>query len=120
MLIIHSISSSVAGRLPRVNTREPMIYKSFCIPKGTPVSTTQRLTHFNPTIFPSPDSFLPERWLVSPAERKELEKYLLPFGRGSRSCLGVQFVFPAFFNSVQAYPYIKPPHFPFPFLIQLQ
>lgn len=100
-----SISTSVAGRLPRVNTREAMTYKSFSIPVGTPVSTTQRLTHFNPSIFPSPNSFLPERWLVSPSERKNLEKYLQPFGRGSRSCLGIQFVFstllklsPLFYN----------------------
>jgi cytochrome P450 len=88
-----SISTSVTGRLPRVNTREVMTYKSYSIPTGTPVSTTQRLTHFNSSIFPSPDSFLPERWLISAAERKILEKYLQPFGRGSRSCLGIQSVF---------------------------
>lgn len=70
-----------------------MTYKSFSIPKGTPVSTTQRLIHFNPSIFPSPNEFRPERWLIPAAERKSLEKYLQPFGRGSRSCLGVQYVF---------------------------
>ena len=99
LLTFCSISTSVAGRLPRVNTREAMTYKSFGIPKGTPVSTTQRLIHFNPSIFPSPHSFLPERWLIQPAERKNLEKYLQPFGRGSRSCLGIQFVFPALFST---------------------
>lgn len=55
----------------------------------TPVSTTQKLTHYNPTIFPSPEAFIPERWL-DPKERKRLEKYLQPFGKGSRSCIGLQ------------------------------
>ena len=51
---------------------------------------TQRLTHFNPTIFPDPTEFIPDRWL-DPAERKVLEKYLQPFGKGSRSCVGLQY-----------------------------
>jgi len=50
---------------------------------------TQRLTHFNSTIFPNPDTFLPERWM-NPDERKRLEKYVQPFGKGSRSCIGLQ------------------------------
>ncbi|KAH8600962.1 cytochrome P450 [Bisporella sp. PMI_857] len=86
---IPRISTSVSGRLPRVNTREAMAYKSYTIPINTPVSMTQKLTHDNATIFPSPRSFLPERWLVAPEERKRLEKYLQPFGRGSRSCIGI-------------------------------
>ncbi|KAH8807218.1 cytochrome P450 [Xylogone sp. PMI_703] len=83
------ISSSLSGRLPRVNTREALKYKNYTIPVGTPVSTTQKLTSDNPKIFPEPRSFVPERWLTSPAERKQLEKYLQGFGRGSRACLGI-------------------------------
>ncbi len=56
----------------------------------TVVSTTQKLTHDNPTIFPDPRTFLPERWL-NPADQKRLEKYLKPFGRGSRACIGQQY-----------------------------
>jgi len=84
------ISSAVAGRHPRINPRSPMPYKHYSIPAGTPVSTTQKLTHDNPTIFPEPRQFKPERWLTpDDNERKRLEKYVIPFGRGSRSCLGV-------------------------------
>jgi len=82
------ISSSVAGRLPRINTREAITYKNYVIPINTPVSMTQKLTHYNPTIFSSPETFLPERWL-DPKERKRLEKYLQPFGKGSRACIGL-------------------------------
>ncbi|PQE11397.1 hypothetical protein CJF31_00001214 [Rutstroemia sp. NJR-2017a BVV2] len=69
------ISTGAAGRLPRVNLRDALQYKQYLIPKGTPVSTTQKFIHENPTIFHDPKSFIPERWL-DPAERKRLEKYL--------------------------------------------
>ncbi|KAH7319018.1 cytochrome P450 [Rhexocercosporidium sp. MPI-PUGE-AT-0058] len=86
------ISSSVAGRLPRVNTREFIKYENYSIPAGTPVSTTQKLIHDNPSIFPEPRKFQPERW-IDLAERKSLEKYLQPFGRGSRACLGIHLAY---------------------------
>jgi len=34
------------------------------------------------------DLFRPERWLESEARNKEMEKYLLTFGAGSRTCVG--------------------------------
>jgi cytochrome P450 len=55
----------------------------------TPVSLTQKFIHENPEIFPNPHNFSPERW-VDPADRKHLEKYLTPFGRGSRVCVGMK------------------------------
>ncbi|EPE25795.1 Cytochrome P450 [Glarea lozoyensis ATCC 20868] len=63
-------------------------YKDQHIPINTPVSTTQRLTHYNADIFPKPNSFLPERWM-DPSDRRRLERYVQPFGKGSRSCVGV-------------------------------
>jgi cytochrome P450 len=47
--------------------------------------------HRDPSIFPSPDTFLPERWLESPGNSDELlrmAQYLMPFGTGSRVCGG--------------------------------
>lgn len=41
--------------------------------------------HMDPTVFPDPDSFIPERWLDADPI---MHKYLLPFGRGSRACAG--------------------------------
>ncbi|KAL2060043.1 hypothetical protein VTL71DRAFT_9865 [Oculimacula yallundae] len=86
------LSSSVAGRLPRINTREAIRYEQHSIPAGTPVSMTQKLTHDNPTIFPEPRGFQPERW-IDTAERKRLERFLQPFGRGSRACLGIHLAY---------------------------
>ena len=46
---------------------------------------TARLTHRNENIFENPMSFWPERWL----EKKQLDRYLIPFNRGPRACLGI-------------------------------
>ncbi|KAH9216249.1 cytochrome P450 [Leptodontidium sp. 2 PMI_412] len=86
------ISSSVAGRLPRINTREVIRYGGYSIPVGTPVSITQKLIHDNSSIFPDPRKFQPERW-IDLKDRKNLEKYLQPFGRGSRACLGIHLAY---------------------------
>lgn len=42
--------------------------------------------HHDPAIFEDPKSFKPERWLVNPKEAAELEQFLVPFSKGSRSC----------------------------------
>lgn len=61
------------------------------LPSGgkTPISTTQNDTNFNADIFPSPHAFQPERWLAD-ADRKRLGRYLYNFGRGTRSCIGME------------------------------
>lgn len=53
--------------------------------------------HFNESIFPDPRAFKPERWL-SPDSKKKLEPYLVPFSRGSRSCLGIKYVYACLFS----------------------
>ncbi|KAI9739227.1 MAG: hypothetical protein M1834_007440 [Cirrosporium novae-zelandiae] len=57
------------------------------IPGGTCVSMSQWLIHRNPTLFEDPDEFIPERWLQS--DSAALEKWLVPFSRGPRMCLGM-------------------------------
>jgi cytochrome P450 len=46
--------------------------------------------HFNPTIYPSPEKFSPERWIGSQQRGERLDKYLVPFSRGSRMCIGIK------------------------------
>ncbi|KAF7919254.1 hypothetical protein EAE99_008556 [Botrytis elliptica] len=98
------LSYGVSTRLPRISPYEVMMYKDWEIPAGTPVSMTSVHMHQNPDIFPDPLTFNPYRWLTTSCPTnnssttaplqtltpdKTLEKYLVAFGKGSRSCAGI-------------------------------
>lgn len=53
--------------------------------------------HMNPRIYPSPHTFNPDRWLETKKENYRLEKYLVPFTRGSRACLGINLAYAELF-----------------------
>lgn len=90
----------VSQRSARVARDEALVYKSrdddgtdWVIPPGTPVSMTSMINHWDEDLFPAPDSFEPERWLLDDGNggvkpNFELQKKLLSFSRGSRACLG--------------------------------
>lgn len=42
----------------------------------------------DPSIFPDPDRFISERWLGP--DSKRLEKFLIPFNKGPRQCIGME------------------------------
>lgn len=76
---------------------ETLIYKNkngdveYVIPKNTPIGMTSKINHSNESLFPNPEEFLPERWLLENGQQNyALEKYLIAFSRGSRICLGMQ------------------------------
>ena len=46
----------------------------------------------SPALFPAPFSFTPDRWLGE--NDKKLDKYLMPFSRGTRGCLGQKYASP--------------------------
>ncbi|KAL5376808.1 hypothetical protein DPSP01_010219 [Paraphaeosphaeria sporulosa] len=85
---VHRFSHGVVGRLERVSPDEPLQYKKWVIPPGTPVSMTSLLQHRDPSKFPSPMKFDPDRWLKQ-SDNGRLEKYLVPFSKGTRQCLGI-------------------------------
>jgi cytochrome P450 len=87
------ITTGVAGRLPRVNPKGPMKYQEWTIPAGTTFSMSPLDIHFNETIFPEPRVFRPERWLGEEKKVQELERYLVPFSRGSRNCVGMSLAY---------------------------
>lgn len=73
--------------------------KTYIIPPGTPVSMIHMAIHNDPTIFPRPKVWDPERWLTcSPGEAagKEdvvfnhslLQRYMVAFSKGTRACVG--------------------------------
>ncbi|KAG0134528.1 cytochrome P450 [Tuber indicum] len=80
------ISHGVVTPLTRVVPASGMTIQDQPIPGGTVVSMDVPTVHLNPNIFPSPDTFLPTRWLDSNA--KYLDKYLVAFSKGSRACIG--------------------------------
>lgn len=80
----------VSQRLQRIFPDRCLQYKEWTIPPGTPVSMTSVHVHDNPTIFPEPYEFKPDRWLPLHTNGVRLQKYLVAFGRGSRSCVGME------------------------------
>lgn len=83
------LSNGVSTRLARVAPDRSIYFRDWEIPKGTPVGMTSTLIHQNPDIFPQPLEFIPERWL-DPQERKRMERYLVPFSKGTRQCAGIK------------------------------
>lgn len=76
----------VTHRISRQFPDKTLNCNGYSIPAGSTVGMTGFLTHHNAKIFPDPETFRPERWLDN---GKELEKYLVSFNRGTRSCLGI-------------------------------
>ena len=82
------LTNPITHRIARAFPDKTLVHPSgLSIPPGTTVYMTLWLMmHQNPKIFPEPHIFQPERWLGQ--EGKKLEKYLVPFSRGPRACLG--------------------------------
>ncbi|KUJ12388.1 cytochrome P450 [Mollisia scopiformis] len=84
------LSYGVSTRLQRIHPKESMRFQDYEIPAGTPVGMTSVLMHTNPTIFPDPHVFRPERWLEKrPEGAPPLDRYLVNFSKGSRQCVGI-------------------------------
>ncbi|MCJ1466251.1 hypothetical protein MMC07_004870 [Pseudocyphellaria aurata] len=89
-------SSTSAHRIDPVN---PIHYPgtattpSYTIPPNTIFGMTSYLNLTDPSVFPSPNTFDPSRWLgdaLAPSG-KPLSRYMTVFGRGPRMCLGMNF-----------------------------
>jgi cytochrome P450 len=82
----------------------PLELRGYEIPAGTRVAPNIYLTHTNPSIYPEPGEFRPERFLENGADTYSW----IPFGGGIRRCLGASFalyemnvVIPAILNRVE-------------------
>jgi cytochrome P450 len=49
--------------------------------------------HQDQNYFPNPTKFDPDRWL-NPKEARRLEKAFVPFGKGTRACVGMPYIDP--------------------------
>lgn len=87
------LGNLVPGRLPRVTPPEGMSVADLHIPGGTVISASAHLVHMNPSKFPEPEKFIPERWLARRPGGFKLENYLFAFSTGSRDCIGRELAF---------------------------
>ncbi|KAJ5770903.1 uncharacterized protein N7511_002954 [Penicillium nucicola] len=78
--------TAVPFGLPRAVPTEGAEFCGYSLPGGITVSTQSHSLHRDPSIFSDPDSFNPERWETPTKEMKDAS---LPFGGGSRICLGI-------------------------------
>ena len=65
----------------------------YALPPGTVIAMQSWSMHRDPAVFPSLDSFIPERWLQGPDTTEKMAQYLMPFGMGSRQCGGMNLAY---------------------------
>ncbi|CAN9243726.1 cytochrome P450 [Alternaria alternata] len=88
------MSYGLSARNPRTH-KTPLKYGQWVIPANTCISMTIPDVSHDETIFPSSHEFIPERWLDDPKtpEGIPLERFMVSFGRGTRSCLGINLAY---------------------------
>lgn len=86
------LSYGVPGRLPRVVPETGAAFNGYLLPCGTVVSISSWMLHRDEHYFPNPTVFDPERW-ADPKEAQRLEKAFVPFGKGSRACVGMNLAY---------------------------
>lgn len=100
------LSYGLVHRITRVPTGEDLVYSGtwtppqagalprkveYIVPRGYTIGMSNWMTHHDENIFPNSESFVPERWLrAGGTRRKDLEKHMNAFSKGSRICLGMQ------------------------------
>lgn len=83
------LCNPITHRLSRKFPDKALKYQDYVIPPGSTVGMTSMLVHENERIYPEPYKFRPERWLKEGRQSRHLERYLVPFNRGVRVCLGL-------------------------------
>lgn len=101
------IADGIPTRLQRVSPENAMIFvdrsgsgsgKEYLIPAQTPVGMSSLLIHHDESIFADAESFIPERWIDNP----QLNRFLVPFSRGTRQCLGINLAYAELYLCIAA------------------
>ncbi|KAJ3568305.1 hypothetical protein NPX13_g6468 [Xylaria arbuscula] len=89
------------NRSTRVLPERAIDVGGWVIPPGTPVSMTSYWMHNDPVVFPKPQSFEPDRWLTAdPDQLKTMNRYYVPFAKGSRNCVGMNLVYMQIYHTL--------------------
>lgn len=81
------IAHGVAGRLVRISPDNDLVNNGVRIPRGSTFSMSHYIQHTDVERFPDPFAFKPDRFLGGKGAKTL--RYLVPFGRGPRMCLGM-------------------------------
>ncbi|KAJ7264599.1 cytochrome P450 [Mycena rebaudengoi] len=94
-LRVYTVIPSLQERVvPATGNFELMEYS---LPPGTVVGTQAWSMHKDPAVFPNPECFSPQRWFDGAEPWRSLrEEHLMPFGLGSRACVGHQLAHASF------------------------
>jgi cytochrome P450 len=108
------LSSGISTRLQRIATEDTLVFtakspkgdrdgangteKTYILRPGIPLSMTGLLIHHSPTYFEDPMGFRPQRWV----DDKSLNKYLVPFSRGTRACVGISLAYTELYLTIAA------------------
>jgi cytochrome P450 len=99
------LSMGVSVRIPRNAPDEDLVYRGtwtplntqnpvdveYIIPRGTDIGMSSSIMNLDERVFPNAEEFIPSRWLDENGKRrKDLDRYLFSFGKGSRQCLGMK------------------------------
>jgi cytochrome P450 len=91
------LSYGVSSRTARIPTQENLVYQgefnkkpvTLVLPKGYAIGMSAAIAHHDEGIFPDSYKFMPERWIDDNNKfRRDLEKSMIAFSKGSRGCLG--------------------------------
>ncbi|KAJ9421176.1 cytochrome P450 [Fusarium oxysporum] len=91
------LSYGVSSRTARVPTTEDLVYRgefnkkpmSLVLPRGYAIGMSAAIAHHDESVFPDSYAFVPERWIDGDNKiRKDLERSMIAFSKGSRGCLG--------------------------------
>jgi cytochrome P450 len=81
------LASPVPAYLWRIVPETGFTVAGHFLPPKTSIGMSAWIMHYDPSIFPEPQEFKPERWIGD--KGVGLDRFLVPFSKGTRQCGGI-------------------------------